>query len=36
MGKTIKVYHHITSTDEFKEKERLRSLARHNEAAASR
>jgi hypothetical protein len=27
-------YRSITSTDEFKELERLRSLARHNEASA--
>ena len=36
MEKTIEAYRHITTTDEFKEKERLRSLARHNEAAALR
>ena len=36
MEKAIDAYRHITATDEFKEKERLRSLARHNEAAALR
>jgi len=36
MEKAIEAYRHITTTDEFKEKERLRSLARHNEAAALR
>jgi hypothetical protein len=30
----INAYRHITTTDEFKEMERLRSRARHNEAAA--
>ena len=36
MEQAIKAYHHITATSEFKEMERLRSLARHNEAAALR
>jgi len=36
MEQAIKAYHHITATTEFKEMERLRSLARHNEAAALR
>jgi len=36
MEKVIEAYRHITTTDEFKEMERLRSLARHNEAAALR
>ena len=36
MEQAIKAYRHITATDEFKEMERLRSRARHNEAAALR
>jgi predicted transposase/invertase (TIGR01784 family) len=36
MNETIGVYRRITVTDEFKELERLRSLARHNEASALR
>jgi predicted transposase/invertase (TIGR01784 family) len=36
MEQTINAYRHITTTDEFKELERLRSRARHNEAAALR
>ena len=31
---TIEAYRRITATDEFKELERLRALARHNEASA--
>ena len=34
MKEAIVAYRHITATDEFKELERLRSRARHNEAAA--
>ena len=30
----IKAYRHVSATDEFKELERLRSRARHNEASA--
>ena len=36
MKQAIEAYRHITATDEFKELERLRSRARHNEAAALR
>ena len=36
MEQAINAYRHITATDEFKEMERLRSRARHNEAAALR
>ena len=36
MEQAISAYRHITATDEFKEMERMRSLARHNEAAALR
>jgi len=36
MEQAIKAYRHISATDELKEIERLRSLARHNEAAALR
>ena len=36
MEQAINAYRHITTTEEFKEMERLRSLARHNEAAALR
>ena len=36
MEQAINAYRHITTTDEFREAERLRSLARHNEAAALR
>ena len=34
MKKAIRAYHRVTATDRFKEIERLRSLARHNEASA--
>jgi predicted transposase/invertase (TIGR01784 family) len=34
MEQAIEAYRHITATDEFRELERLRTLARHNEAAA--
>jgi predicted transposase/invertase (TIGR01784 family) len=34
MNEAIEAYRSITATDEFKELERLRSLARHNEASA--
>ena len=34
MTQAIEAYRHITTTDEFKELERLRSRARHNEASA--
>jgi hypothetical protein len=34
MEQAIKAYRSITATSEFKESERLRSLARHNEASA--
>ena len=34
MEQAIGAYRHITATDEFKEIERLRSRARHNEASA--
>ena len=36
MEQAINAYRHVTATDEFKEMERLRSRARHNEAAALR
>ena len=36
VGQAINAYRHITATDEFKEMERMRSRARHNEAAALR
>jgi predicted transposase/invertase (TIGR01784 family) len=36
MQQAIGAYRHVTATDEFKEIERLRSRARHNEAAARR
>jgi len=36
MEQVIKAYHQITAASEFREMERLRSLARHNEAAALR
>jgi len=36
MNQAINAYHHITVTLEFKEAERLREMARHNEAAALR
>jgi len=36
MKQAIKAYHKITATSEFREMERLRSIARHNEAAALR
>ena len=34
MKQAIGAYRHVTATDEFKEIERLRSRARHNEASA--
>ena len=34
MEEAIKAYRHVTATEEFKEIERLRSRARHNEASA--
>ena len=34
MEQAIGAYREVTATDEFKEIERLRSLARHNEASA--
>jgi CRISPR/Cas system CMR-associated protein Cmr5 small subunit len=36
MEQAISAYRQITATDEFKELERMRSRARHNEAAALR
>jgi hypothetical protein len=36
MNQAINAYHQITVTSEFREAERLRSIARHNEAAALR
>ena len=36
MQEAIGAYRHVAATDEFKEIERLRSLARHNEASALR
>jgi len=36
MKQAINAYHQITATSEFREMERLRSLAGHNEAAALR
>jgi len=36
MKQAIDAYHHITVTPEFREAERLREMARHNEAAALR
>ena len=36
MNQAINAYHRITVTPEFKEAERLREMARHNEAAALR
>jgi hypothetical protein len=36
MKQAIKAYHKITAASEFREMERLHSLARHNEAAALR
>ena len=36
MEQAIEAYRHITTTEEFKEIERIRSRARHNEAAALR
>ena len=35
MNQAINAFHQITATSEFREAERLRSIARHNEAAAS-
>ena len=34
MKQAIAAYHEATASDEFKELERLRALARHNEASA--
>jgi hypothetical protein len=34
MEQALGAYRHITATDEFKEVERMRSRARHNEASA--
>jgi predicted transposase/invertase (TIGR01784 family) len=34
MGQAIEAYRRVTATDEFKELERMRSIARHNEASA--
>jgi hypothetical protein len=34
INEAIEAYRSITASDEFKELERLRSLARHNEASA--
>ena len=34
MQEAIGAYRHVAATDEFREIERLRSLARHNEASA--
>jgi hypothetical protein len=36
MKQAIGAYRHVTATDEFKEIERMRSRARHNEASALR
>jgi predicted transposase/invertase (TIGR01784 family) len=36
MNQAINAYHSVTVTSEFREMERLRSIARHNEAAALR
>ena len=36
MNQAIDAYHQITVTPEFREAERLREMARHNEAAALR
>ena len=36
MEEAIQAYHQITADSEFKELERLRELARHNEASALR
>jgi hypothetical protein len=36
MEQAIEAYRHVTATERFKELERLRSLARHNEASALR
>lgn len=36
MKQAINAYHQVTVTPEFREAERLRSIARHNEAAALR
>jgi len=36
MEQAIRAYHQITADSEFREKERLREIARHNEAAALR
>jgi len=36
MSEAVKAYRHVSATDEFKELERLRERARHNEASALR
>jgi predicted transposase/invertase (TIGR01784 family) len=36
MGEAVRAYHQITADSEFREMERLREMARHNEAAALR
>jgi hypothetical protein len=36
MKEAVKVYHHITVTPEFRERERMYSKARHDEASALR
>ena len=36
MNQAINAHHQVTVTPEFREAERLRSIARHNEAAALR
>ena len=36
MEQAIQAYHQITADSEFRERERLREKARHNEAAALR
>ena len=36
MEKAIRAYHQITADSEFREAERLREMARHNEASALR
>ena len=36
MEEAIRAYHQITAESEFREMERLRELARHNEASALR
>jgi len=34
MSQAIEAYRHVSASEQFKEIERLRSLARHNEASA--